>query len=100
MLPPMVDPDDAAMSVRAERASKDALVRVRRRIEARMRETGIPLSKLARRANISPRTIQRFLAEPDRDAYVSTIAAIAEVLLLDVRELFDPHPEQDDPSAG
>lgn len=87
---PMVDPDDAAMAERAALASKAAINRVRERIAQRIKETGIPVSRLARRAGVSPRTIQRLLAEPDRDFYVGTVAALANVLLIDVHELFIP----------
>lgn len=94
--------DDAEISERAVEASSDALNRVRQSIAARLKETGISMSKLARRAKVSPRTIQRFLAEPKRDVHVGTVAAIAAVLLVDVQELFRPvdKPGDDDPSKG
>jgi len=70
----------------------EALDRVRKRLAMRIEETGISTAKLARRAGVSPRTIQRLLNEPNRDVYVRTIGALAAVLLIDVKELFEPLP--------
>ncbi len=72
----------------------DALARVRKRLAMRIEETGISTAKLARRAKVSPRTIQRLLNEPNRDVYVRTIAALAAVLLIDVKDLFEPLPPE------
>lgn len=83
------DPD-RAMKERAIAARRDAQARVRARIRERMDETGISMLRLAKRAGVSPRTIQRFLAEPERDAYLGTIAAVAAVLLVDIRDLLEP----------
>lgn len=83
----MVDPKISA---------DEALARVRKRLAMRIEETGISTAKLARRAGVSPRTIQRLLNEPERDVYVRTLGALAAVLLIDVKELFDPvDPESD-----
>lgn len=92
--------DDDAFSERAAEASRDALDRVRQGIKARITETGISMRKLARRAKVSPRTIQRFLAEPERDVHVGTVAAIAAVLLVDVQELFRPVGKPDGGNGG
>lgn len=85
----MVSPEDEAMQERAREAREEALARVRLRIKARMAETGISMAKLAIRANVSPRTVQRFLAEPDRDVHLGTVASIAAILLVDVKDLFE-----------
>jgi len=81
----MVDPQHLA---------DEALARVRKRLALRIEETGISTAKLARRAGVSPRTIQRLLNEPERDVYVRTIGALAAVLLIDVKELFEPLPPE------
>lgn len=72
----------------------EALERVRKRMAMRIDEMGISTAKLARRAKVSPRTIQRLLHEPGRDVYVRTIGALAAVLLIDVKELFEPLPPE------
>ena len=59
-----------------------------------MKETGISMNRLATRADVSTRTVQRFLAEPERDVYLGTLAGIAEVLLIDLRELLEPLPDE------
>ena len=86
----MVTPDDEAMQARSRDAKRAALATVKARVRRRMGETGISAAKLAVRANVSPRMVQRFLADEDRDVQLGNVAAIAEVLLIDVRELFDP----------
>lgn len=72
----------------------EALARVRKRLALRIDEMGISTAKLARRAKVSPRTIQRLLHEPDRDVYVRTIASLAAVLLIDIKDLFEPLPPE------
>ena len=86
----MVTPDDEAMQARSRDAKRAALATVKERIRRRMGETGISAARLAVRANVSPRMVQRFLADEERDVQLGNVAAIAEVLLIDVRELFDP----------
>jgi len=86
----MVTPDDEAMQARSRDAKRAALATVKERIRRRMGETGISAAKLAVRANVSPRMVQRFLADEARDVQLGNVAAIAEVLLIDVRELFGP----------
>lgn len=60
------------------------------------------MRKLALRAGVLARTVQRFLREPERDVHLGNVAAIAEVLLIDVRELLDPMPQVrvDEPVEG
>ena len=93
----MADDEDAITSeikARAHLLRGDAKDRVRARIRRRMAETGISMNKLAERAGVSTRTIQRFLAEPGRDIYVGTVASIAAVLLVDVQDLFTPADDE------
>lgn len=92
----MVSPEDKAMQARTAEAKRAALEIVRRRIKARMAETGISMARLALRANVTPRMVQRFLADADRDVQLGNIAAIAEALLIDVRALFEPLPGSDE----
>ncbi len=95
-------PEGKAVHARAQKAKKAALATVRQRIDERMGQTGISMRKLALRAGVSARTVQRFLREPERDVHLGNVAAIAEVLLIDVRELLDPMPEEraDEPVEG
>lgn len=72
---------------------KEVLARIRHRIALRIDEMGISVAKLARRSGLSERTIHRLLHEPKRDVYVSTVAAISMVLLIDMRELLEPLPD-------
>lgn len=72
---------------------KEVLARIRHRIALRIDETGISVAKLARRSGLSERTIHRLLHEPKRDVYVSTVAAISMVLLIDMRDLLEPLPD-------
>lgn len=82
MLAPMTHPP---------RPTDQVLVRIRRRLAERIEETGIPLARLARRAGVSTGTIRRLLNPDDnRDIYLGTLVALAEVLLMDVWELLEP----------
>lgn len=89
----MALPGDDEMKTRSALAKREGLVLVKRRIRARMAETGISAAKLADRANLTPRSVQRFLADDGRDLHLGNLLAIATVLLVDVRELFAPWPE-------
>lgn len=85
------------MQARSRAAKRAALTLLRQRIDARMAETGISAAKLAIRANVTPRMVQRFLADPNRDVQFGNVAAIAEVLLVDICDLLEPLPEEDEP---
>jgi len=62
-----------------------------KRLAERIDETGIPLARLARRASVSTGTIRRLLNPDDnRDIYLGTLVALADVLLMDVWELLEP----------
>lgn len=89
----MVNAEDKVMQARSREAKRAALALLRERIKARMAETGITAAKLAIRANVTPRMVQRFLADAERDVHFGNVAAIAEVLLVDVRDLLEPHDE-------
>lgn len=89
-----ISAEDRAMRARSSNAKVAALALLRARIKARMAETGITAAKLAIRANVTPRMVQQFLADPDRDVHFGNVAAIAEVLLVDVRDLLDPLPDE------
>lgn len=88
--PPMISSDDKVMQARSREAKRAALATLKHRIRQRMGETGISAAKLALRANVSPRMVQRFLADDDRDVQFGNVAAIAEVLLVDIRDLLEP----------
>jgi len=94
----MVQPGDAEMKARSGAAKREGLAVVKRRMRERMAETGISAAKLADRANLTPRSVQRFLADGDRDLHLGNLLAIAEVLLVDPRELLTPLPTDADQS--
>lgn len=84
MLRPMTHPP---------RPTDPVLARVRERLSARIKETGIPIARLARRSGVSTGTIRRLMREDDtRDIYLGTLVALASVLLMDVWELLEPLP--------
>ena len=58
----MAPPGDDEMKARSAAAKRDGLLIVKHRVKARMAETGISAAKLATRANLTPRSVQRFLA--------------------------------------
>lgn len=67
------------------------LARIRKRLGDRIELTGISITKLADRSGVAKSTIYRLLREDDEgDALVSTLTALAGVLLIDVAELFRP----------
>lgn len=92
----MVQPGDTEMKSRSAAAKSDGLALVKLRIKQRMAITGISATKLATRANLTPRSVQRFLADPDRDLHLGNLLAIAEVLLVDARDLLAPVPDGGD----
>lgn len=73
------------------------LTRVRRRLQLRIDETGISVARLARRSKVSPGTIWRLLRGEGSDIYLGTLANLARVLLVDVRELLAPFPDEEEP---
>lgn len=72
----------------------EALARIRARLAARIDETGISIARLARRSGVSEGTIHRLLNKPDRDVYIKTLASLARVLGLDIKDLFEPLPPE------
>lgn len=88
-------PEDKPIRDRAREARRVGLETVRRRVKERIDETGISMRRLALRAEVSPRTVQRFISEPDRDVHLGNVLAIAEVLLIDARELLDRFPDDE-----
>lgn len=70
------------------------LATVRRRLKARIDETGIPIARLAARSGVSPGTIWRILREEGADVYLGTLANLARVLLMDLRDFLEPLPEE------
>lgn len=93
MLPTMPSPP---------RPSDRIIARVRARLAARIEETGIPIARLAKRAGLSKVTVHRILGDttPTRDFFVGTLANLADALLIDVRELFEPMPGEDAGASG
>jgi lambda repressor-like predicted transcriptional regulator len=93
MLPTMPSPP---------RPSDRIIARVRARLAARIAETGIPIARLAKRAGLSKVTVHRILGDttPTRDFFVGTLANLADALLIDVRELFEPMPGEDVGASG
>ncbi len=83
------------------RPSDRVIARVRKRLAARIEETGIPIARLARRAGVSKVTVHRILNDsPTNDFFVGTLANLADALLIDVQELFEPLPDEDDGASG
>lgn len=70
------------------------LRRIRTRLVAQIERRGIPIARLARRANISKGTVHKFLGDAPRDVHLGTICALCEVLELDIADLFAPLPEE------
>lgn len=67
------------------------LRRARERLSARIDETGISVTRLARRSGVSKGTIHRLLAEPPpSDVRLGTLAQLAQVLRMDVTALLEP----------
>lgn len=94
----MAPPGDDEMKARSAAAKRDGLLIVKHRVKARMAETGISAAKLATRANLTPRSVQRFLADGERDLHLGNLFAIAAVLLVDVRDLLDPLSDPEKPA--
>lgn len=70
------------------------VARIRQRLADRIELTGITITRLAERSGVAKSTIYRLLREgEDGDALVSTLTALARVLLIDVAELFEPLPD-------
>lgn len=69
------------------------LRRVRTRLLDRIENRGIPIAKLARRANVSKGTVHKVLDNVRRDVHLGTLCALCEVLELDIAELFAPLDE-------
>lgn len=65
--------------------------RARARLAARIEETGISVTRLARRSGVSKGTVHRLLADPPpNDVRLGTLAQIADVLRMDVTALLEP----------
>lgn len=73
------------------------LNRVRRRLKERIAETGITVARLAKRSGVSAGTIWRLIRGEGDDIYLGTLANLSRVLLIDVRELLTPYPDEDEP---
>lgn len=89
---PMADTPDTADSDPAESDIAARVIRrARVRLAARIDETGISITRLARRSRVSKGTIHRLLADPPpNDVRLGTLAQIAEVLRMDVTALLEP----------
>ncbi len=88
MAKPADDPEIQAARVRAAR-------RIRQRLADRIDRTGITITRLSERSGVAKSTIYRLLQDEKNDARMNTLAALAWVLLIDVRDLLDPLPDED-----
>ncbi len=59
-------------------------------------QKGFNQSTLSRKADVDFKTVQRLFRDPARDISVSTLAKIARALKVDVNDLLEVIPEEDD----
>jgi len=78
----------------------EVIARVRQRLADRIDATGITIARLSRRSGVSKTTIHRLLRDgEDGDIYLGTLVNLARVLLVDVRDLLDPLPDESEHSV-
>lgn len=79
-----------------EAARRKTANRIRQRLAERIERTGITMKRLSDRSGVAKSTIYRLLQDESSDARVNTLAALASVLLIDVQQLFEPLPDEED----
>jgi DNA-binding Xre family transcriptional regulator len=71
-------------------------MKIRLKVKEIAEQKGFNQSTLSRKADVDFKTVQRLFRDPTRDISVSTLVKLARALKVDVNDLLEVIPEEDD----